>query len=74
MIWQLTASILSIAGMWAYGNKSMAGPWLGLAAQIPWNIIMVTGGLWGLLPVNLAMLVIHTRNLWKWNLDRIDAV
>lgn len=53
--------------MWVYGNKSKWGPVIGIAAQVPWWVIMVKGGLWGLLPVNGAMLVIHTRNLWKWN-------
>jgi hypothetical protein len=27
---------------------------------------MIHGGLWGLIPVNTAMLVIHVRNLIKW--------
>lgn len=52
--------------MYFYGNKSALGPWLGIAAQVPWWLIMVSGGLWGLLPVNGMMLVIHIRNLIKW--------
>lgn len=63
---QLMASALSLVGMWAYGNKAKLGPALGLAAQVPWWIIMINGGLWGLIPINTAMCVIHIRNLWKW--------
>jgi hypothetical protein len=66
---QLLASGLTIAGQWAYGNKSKWGPALGITAQVPWWIIMVEGSLWGLLPVNGLMLVIHVRNLWKWMKD-----
>lgn len=72
---QLTASLLTIAASWFYGNKSHAGPWLGLASQVPWNIIMFSGALWGLAPVNIMMLVIHVRNLLKWRADaRREAV
>jgi len=64
---QLSASAITIAGTYYYGNKSKLGPVLGLAAQVPWWIIMVEGNLWGLLPVNGMMVVLHARNLWKWN-------
>jgi hypothetical protein len=63
---QLSASALSIAGTYFYGNKTMAGPMFGIAAQVPWWLIMYEGSLWGLLPVNAVMLVLHARNLWKW--------
>ena len=59
--------MLSIAGTFFYGNKSKLGPVLGIVAQVPWWIIMFQGALWGLLPVNFMMLVLHVRNLWKWN-------
>jgi hypothetical protein len=36
-------------------------------AQVPWWIMMVHKGLWGLLPVNVMMLVLHIRALYKWN-------
>jgi hypothetical protein len=42
---------------------------LGLAAQVPWWIIMFQSELWGLIPINASMLVIHVRNLWKWRHD-----
>lgn len=64
---QLAASALTIGGTYYYGNKSKLGPWLGIAAQVPWWVIMFTGSLWGLAPVNAMMLVLHVRNLMKWN-------
>lgn len=66
---QLTASALTLFGMWQYGNKSKWGPAAGILAQVPWWIIMIDGSLWGLLPVNCAMLVVHVRNLLKWRND-----
>lgn len=70
LIIQLTASALTLFSSWFYGNKSLLGPWIGIASQVPWWIIMFQGSLWGLLPVNVAMLVMHIRNLWKWKNER----
>jgi hypothetical protein len=64
---QLAASALTIAGTYFYGNKTRVGPMLGIAAQVPWWLIMYEDSLWGLLPVNAMMLVLHTRNLLKWS-------
>jgi hypothetical protein len=66
LLMQLAASAITIAGQWAYGNRSLYGPVLGLMAQVPWWIIMVQGSLWGLIPVNVSMLIVHTRNLRIW--------
>jgi hypothetical protein len=63
---QLSASALTIAGTYFYGNKTIAGPMLGIAAQVPWWLVMYESSLWGLLPVNAMMLLLHVRNLHKW--------
>jgi hypothetical protein len=68
---QLMASTLTLAGTYFYGNKSVLGPWFGIAAQVPWWLIMVSGSLWGLLPVNGMMLIMHIRNLIRWRQDEI---
>ena len=66
MALQLTASVMTIAGSWVYGNKRVAGPMIGLLSQVPWWALMFHEGLWGLFPVNFAMVVIHIRNTIKW--------
>lgn len=63
---QLAASASTIASTWLYGNRTLWGPRVALMSQGFWWAIMFTYGLWGLLPVNAMMVVIHTRNLWKW--------
>lgn len=66
---QVLASIATIASSWFYGSKRTVGPYLGLASQVPWWSLMIYSGLWGLLPVNIMMVVIHTRNVIKWRRD-----
>lgn len=63
---QLAASAGTILSSWAYGNKSLKGPTIGLITQVPWWIIMIQSDLWGLLPTNVFMACIHTRNFIKW--------
>lgn len=63
---QIAASALTILGSWLYGSKRLSGPLIGILSQVPWWLLMVHESLWGLLPVNGMMLVIHTRNLIKW--------
>lgn len=63
---QLLASTATIASSWAYGNKWLSGPSIGLVAQVPWYAMMIHDGLWGLLPVNAVMTILHARNLLKW--------
>ncbi len=66
---QSLASITTIVGMWLYGSKSLWGPRAGLIGQVFWWSIMVQSSLWGLLPVNIAMFVIHGRAYIKWRRD-----
>lgn len=63
---QLTASVMAMASAWRVGDKHVSGPLLGLASQVPWWALMIHDGLWGLLPINAAMVILHTRNTYKW--------
>lgn len=63
---QFCASTSTIIGMWSYGDKSLWGPRIGLMSQVFWWSIMFQSGLWGLMPVNIAMIVIHGRAYLKW--------
>ena len=66
---ELVASITTIAQMWLYGNKSVSGPVWGLVANVAWWALTFWSGLWGLVPINLAMLFISVRNLRKWRTE-----
>lgn len=63
---QLAASITAGWSSWAYGNKSIQGPLLGLVSQLPWWTLMFYEGLWGLLPANILFAGMHIRNFIKW--------
>ena len=69
LIVQTLASLTTLASMWFYGSKHTLGPGLAVAGQVFWWIIMFQGALWGLLPLNIAMAIIHVRNLIKWRND-----
>lgn len=65
----LIAAILSInqlAVQWLAGNKRRAAWWLGLAGAAPWLTVMITSGLYGLLPLVIGLQIIYLRNLIKW--------
>lgn len=64
--WQIAASITTLASMWLMGNKSVAGPIVGLVSQIAWAGLIWTSQLWGIVPITVAATFIHARNLRKW--------
>jgi hypothetical protein len=66
LAFQIAASAMTILGSWLYGSKSLWGPAISVLSQVPWWLLMVHESLWGLLPVNAMMLVIHTRNFIRW--------
>jgi hypothetical protein len=49
------------------GNKHQNAWAIGLANQFLWLIWIVCAGAWGLLPMNIALWLVYTRNHWKWN-------
>lgn len=67
---QLSASVVTIAATYAYGNKTLWGPILGVVCQVPWWTIMVYSELWGLFPLNAVLTIIHVRNLIKWKNEK----
>ena len=59
-------SAMTIAVMWLAGNKS---PWawrLSLLNQVAWAIWIVGTQTWGLVPLNVAMVIVGVRNLRRW--------
>lgn len=64
---QFAATIGTFLSMWKMGDRSIAGPILGLASQAPWLALILWDGLFGLLPITAAMVFVHGRNLRKWS-------
>ena len=59
-------SAITIYSMLLAGNKRR-GAWLvGLFNQCLWLIWIVLSSAWGLLPMNLALWVVYSRNYLKW--------
>lgn len=48
------------------GNKHPRAWLIGLANQFLWLVWISVTGLWGLLPMNLALWVVYSRNHLKW--------
>jgi hypothetical protein len=67
---QCAASVTTILSMWLMGNRSLAGPAVGLVSQVVWCGVIGTGNLWGLSPITACLCVVHTRNLVKWYRER----
>lgn len=66
LILQLWASAMTVGSTWFYSTRSVRyGSICGLVSQIGWWGIMGVDGLWGLLPINVMMVALHTRALWK---------
>ena len=61
--------LLSVITIWMTllaGNKT---PWawaVGLVNQAMWLVWIIAVGAWGLLPMNLALWIVYTRNHIKW--------
>jgi hypothetical protein len=52
--------------MWLMGNKKPMGPLVAIASEVVWLGLIIKASLWGLLPLNAALVVIQTRNFIKW--------
>lgn len=60
-------SVVSIYMTILAGNKARNAWLVGLANQALWLIWIVVTANWGLLPMNIAMWVVYTRNHFKWS-------
>lgn len=62
--------LLSAVTIWMTllaGNKTRWAWAVGLGNQALWLIWIIAVGAWGLLPMNLALWVVYTRNHIKWS-------
>ncbi len=62
--WLLSA--ITIYSMLLAGNKKKGAWAVGLVNQFLWLIWIVLSSAWGLLPMNIALWVVYSRNYIKW--------
>jgi hypothetical protein len=60
-------SAITIYTMFLAGGKKKYAWLVGLLNQALWLIWIVTIHEWGLIPMNVALWVVYTRNYMKWN-------
>jgi hypothetical protein len=51
------------------GDKKLSAWGVALGNQCLWSLWVITSGTWGLLPLNIALWIIYTRNYRKWARD-----
>jgi hypothetical protein len=65
----LVTSMVTLVSMWAAGNGKAWSWAMGVWNQLLWFVFIVAFGAWGLLPLNLALVVIYSRNWVKWKTE-----
>jgi hypothetical protein len=60
------ASAVSLAMMWAMGDRRYWAPWLGIFGQVFWLLLAIYTQQWGLVPAVVLYTIVHARNAWKW--------
>lgn len=60
-------SLITIVQIWMTGNKHKRAWIVGLGNQALWLVWIVASQTWGLLPMNIALWIVFTRNHFKWN-------
>ena len=60
-------SAITIYTMFLAGDKKKYTWIVGLVNQLLWLTWIITIQAWGLLPMNIALWVMYTRNHLKWN-------
>lgn len=69
--WVLSANTLYV--MFLAGNKRKYAWALGLAGQLLWLIWIILVQAWGLLPMNIGLWIVYTRNHLKWLTNSKEA-
>ena len=62
----LATSVFTFLGLWLVGSKRTIGWTVNLGNQALWFVFIVAFGAWGLLPLNIALVVVNARALVKW--------
>lgn len=64
-------SALTILHTTLIGNKDVRGWAVALFNQLLWTVWVLVSASWGLLPLNVALWVIYTRNYRKWKREQV---
>lgn len=66
LVLQIAATATTLASMWLIADKRISGPIVGQVSNVFWLLLDFHLGLWGLIPLALAMIVLHARCFLKW--------
>ena len=62
LLLELAASLAAITTVWIYGNRSRNAPIIGILGLVLWWWLTISQEMWGFVPLNVVMLVVHIRN------------
>lgn len=68
----LALSTITLWMMWQAGNLNRWAWLVGLLNQGLWLMFIIVFEAWGLLPLNMALVVTYSRNLAKWRREAIE--
>ena len=71
VILQIIASITTLAAIWVTGNKHWYGPALALVSDAAFCTLNLYLQLYALIPMMIAVLVLHIRNVIKWRKEHV---
>jgi hypothetical protein len=74
LIISLITSATTIVSMYYAGNGKSWSWLLGLANQVVWWVFIFVYAAWGLIPLNIALIFIFTRNYLKWRKNESLAI
>lgn len=58
--------LVTLIGVYFTGKKRWFGQAIQFISQIFWAALIVQRGLWGLVPLEVALFYLYARNTWIW--------
>ena len=69
---ELTASFLILSSMWFAADKRLLAPGLGILGCIILVALFIQQQQWGLLPMELFVIVLYSRQALRWQKARVS--
>ena len=63
---EVAISVLTLITVWMAGDKNKKAPAMGIIAEAGWFIWIISYQHWGLLVLNLSLIVLYIRMHFKW--------